>query len=92
MQTNVVDRYSLVALNALDVLLAETISVLGFAPRLVVQTTGHGTSARFASGRPKFEMVVGTPIALVAGHSGTTLALAFGVTLQAPRPCGTNDW
>jgi len=79
--------YSLVALDALDVLLANAISVFGLAPRLVVQTTGHDTSARFASGRPEIEMVLGAPVAFVAGHARTTLALAFGVTLQAPRPC-----
>lgn len=79
--------HSLVALNALDVLFADAVSVFGLAPRLVVQTTGHGTPARFASGRPEIEVVLGAPIAFVAGHACTTLTLAFGVALQRPRPC-----
>lgn len=80
--------YSPVALNSLDVLLTNAISVFGLTPWLVIQTTGHGTSARFTSGWPKIEMVVGAPITFVTRYTSTTLALAFGITLQAPRPYG----
>jgi len=79
-----------VALDALDVLLAQAIPVLGLASRLVVHAAVHHAAAVFAARGAEIEMVFGAPVALVARHARATLAFPLAVALQTPRACGVH--